>query len=399
MNAKEMIEIVRELAEFKPWEEGWVNLAEVGVELAKREIEYKVDKRTKLIDFIYNYENVLFVKRDNCQRAPIYYVKVRDGADGFAPQEKTLSKRIKAKDEILEWAFWHDLKTVYRELKNKALPERWYYKKQNPNFHDPILVNYLTYTFYRLKKEGKISETENYAAFNTGLVDKNYEPIYALFIRNNHGRQPWEFLNFCTRVENRGKILTEYFEEPPARAQYYNEISEIIYDVRLKRPTANVEHIISENGDRLPLEFLKRYTQGIIELKDPAALDYCAREKYRQDLAKATRNNNVVYRTLMNRINDAVDLAVKKAEWNFKTAIPMYFPTKNNISILLPLSLVVDEVVDLALVVEKTNANNYLGHTVIPLSWAYSNARLITRPDSDWLVAKNIDTDSGDGEN
>ena len=78
-------------------------------------------------------------------------------------------------------------------------------------------------------------------------------------------------------------------------------------------------------------------------------------------------------------------------EWNFKTAIPMYYPSNNKMSLLLPLSLLDDDVIDLALVTERTKSGNYLGHTILPLDWAYSNARLITRPDSDWLVADKIE--------
>ena len=70
----------------------------------------------------------------------------------------------------------------------------------------------------------------------------------------------------------------------------------------------------------------------------------------------------------------------------------MYYPSNNKMSLLLPLSLIDDEVIDLALVTERTPSGNYLGHTILPLDWAYSNARLITRPDSDWLVADKIET-------
>ncbi|MCC5609477.1 DUF3825 domain-containing protein [Nostoc sp. CHAB 5834] len=27
---------------------------------------------------------------------------------------------------------------------------------------------------------------------------------------------------------------------------------------------------------------------------------------------------------------------------------------------------------------------------MLPLGWAYSNTRLVCRPDSDWLIAQNI---------
>ena len=63
----------------------------------------------------------------------------------------------------------------------------------------------------------------------------------------------------------------------------------------------------------------------------------------------------------------------------------MYYPAKDKLTLLLPLSLISEEKVDVALVVERMPNGNFLGHTILSLSDAYSNARLIARPDSDWL--------------
>jgi hypothetical protein len=41
---------------------------------------------------------------------------------------------------------------------------------------------------------------------------------------------------------------------------------------------------------------------------------------------------------------------------------------------------------DLALVVSSVEDRAYRGHTVLTLEMAYTNARLVARPDSDWLV-------------
>lgn len=60
--------------------------------------------------------------------------------------------------------------------------------------------------------------------------------------------------------------------------------------------------------------------------------------------------------------------------------------------------LVSDEQVDMALAVEKTPSGNYIGHTALPLDWAYKNARLICRPDSDWLVPEEIIEGSDESE-
>ena len=35
-------------------------------------------------------------------------------------------------------------------------------------------------------------------------------------------------------------------------------------------------------------------------------------------------------------------------------------------------------------------ANTLFPYTILPLDWAYSNARLVCRPDSDWLMAQKI---------
>ena len=54
-------------------------------------------------------------------------------------------------------------------------------------------------------------------------------------------------------------------------------------------------------------------------------------------------------------------------------------------SLLLPLDLTDDERPDVALVVELVESGAYLGQTILTMNMAYNNARLISRPDSDWL--------------
>lgn len=44
----------------------------------------------------------------------------------------------------------------------------------------------------------------------------------------------------------------------------------------------------------------------------------------------------------------------------------------------------------MALAVQREN-EAYVGYTILELDWAYSNARLIARPDSDWLTPSSIE--------
>jgi hypothetical protein len=287
---------------------------------------------------------------------------------------------------------------MIKKLKDLALEERWYYKDQNPDFPYPILVNYLHYTFYRLTKEkGKILYADNFAAINTGLVDRRYEPIYALFIKNDNRLQPWKLFDFCIAGEgSAGKNLVRYFTNKPERAHYFANVSDMLYETRSAEPEMDIKHIIIDNVSRLPFNFISENKPKDFELKNPEILSVQNRIEYFQNLASAIESDKKAYRNITNRFKDALELAIKRVEWNFKTAIPMYYPTFNKMSLLLPLALVDDEIVDIALVVEKQSSGNYIGHTILPLSWAYGNARLVARPDSDWLVAENIVTDLED---
>lgn len=78
-------------------------------------------------------------------------------------------------------------------------------------------------------------------------------------------------------------------------------------------------------------------------------------------------------------------MGVQRAIWNYKTAIPVYFPARDALSWLLPLALTPGSQADVALVVERFPNGNLEGHTVLDLDMAYTNARLVSKPESDWL--------------
>ncbi len=286
-------------------------------------------------------------------------------------------------------------------LRNLALDERWSFGlADEPETDLPILWNYLRFTFLRLQSEGKVGESfvehAEFAAFNTGLVDKRYEPIFAVFKHNQIPKhQPWRIAGFCIAGEGReGKDLVRNFNPLPQPPHYFSRVEDMIYDVRAGKPEVDWEHVIIENIERLPIAFLIDHTPKGFELLDLLSLDRRDRLKYFRDLGAAIREDTRTYRAIKNRLADALDLAIKRTRWNFKTAIPQYYPRGNAMTLLLPLALVTEDNVDLALVVEKTRSGNYLGHTIFPLDWAYMNARLVCRPDSDWLVPTAIATEA-----
>ena len=114
------------------------------------------------------------------------------------------------------------------------------------------------------------------------------------------------------------------------------------------------------------------------------------REEYFSSLREAVLKDYPSYRNMINRVKDSISLALKRVHWNYKNAVPMFYPKENKICLLLPLCLVKDNVEDIALVVKRTPANKYAGVTILPLDWAYSDARVVTRPNSEWLDASLI---------
>lgn len=405
--------------------EQWVNLASIGAALAN---DYK-QHGLKLRPFLNEFQDILEFKEDKVSsgKPPVYYVRLKSLDDNSASKELIQSpstnkssiiyrgeKNPSRNSRLFQWASIP--KSKIKQLSELALEERWYYGKtptqEQENF--PILKKYLEYTFKRLCFEGKIliktdsERNEEYAAFNTGLVDKKYEYIYALFKQNTQYPKPyWYLLDFVVAGEDIGKTLVKVFNPLPERANYFeNKIQNMLYDTSTGDLSCDYAHIITERTSRLPLKFLEENcSSDFLRIDDISIGDVYyrpdkdeAKKKYYTSLGKKIQDNQKILNRLKKGIESAVNLALKRVEWNYKTAIPMYYPTKNTGSLLLPLSLVDEDCVDLALVVERQTSGAYLGQTILPLCLAYSNSRLVTRPDSDWLKTDAISATVSDDD-
>lgn len=243
---------------------------------------------------------------------------------------------------------WPD---VLSSLASLAESEDWTGSNNNgaPN---QILHNYITYTYQRLNIEQKIDITEDqtYATFNTGLLNSHYEPIFGLFKANLiEDKQKWVFLRWVP--DSDWEFMTN-FGEGPDMAEYVKDVGDLVYDYRNPLKLA-YEHIL-DNIDRFPVQFRQN------------------------GLARAALDN-------------ACKLTLKRIRRNYKIAIPQWYPKlgKDGAQLLLPLDLTGNGAADLALVVSPVvvppNVVYYRGYTVLTLEMAYAHARLVARPDSDWL--------------
>ena len=323
-------------------------------------------------------------------------------ATSASPSPESSLRGLPATERLLQWAYLGHVPSALRQLGGTnsvpgvALRERWEFKNtaEDPERPAPILYSYLLHTFGRLFLEEKVlvNGDRTFAAFNTGLVDPRYEPIYALFGPNNDARLPWRLLGFCIAAEGvHGQNLVRHFNPLPPPAHYFDQPSDLLYDTRVGKPEMDWKHVVIDRIDRYPREFVEDHWPPGQEAMDTSIMDEDKRVVYWRKIGAAIEQDNRTYRSIMNRIKDAVDLSVKRVAWNFKTAVPQYYPRVRRLQLLLPICLVSDEVADMALAVERTPSGSYLGHTVLALDWAYKNARLICRPDSDWLAADDIE--------
>lgn len=266
----------------------------------------------------------------------------------------------------------------------KISPEPWDYLNSDPdNKFLPVLRSYIFYTFSRLRKEERIysvkrilySKTESSyynkktrktekreiecACFNTGLATTYQEEIFAYFTKNRNKRTKvdpdWVLNRFCKASDSEMSV----FAEKPEWADYFGELvsfSEVLYDNKLHHEL-KYDHILRDRELRFP-EALRNLPDSLIK-----------------DL-----------------LDQGLEKARKRVRRNYKTAVPQYYNGK--IQLLLPLCLLSQEKADLALAVEKEE-KRYISRTVLKLEWAYSNARLLAKPDREWLdPVKEIDLDT-----
>ena len=281
------------------------------------------------------------------------------------------------------------------ELAAIALPENWYFGPQPPeDFAHPILKSYLRYTFIRLQHERKViaSESNQYRAFNTGLLDTLLRPIYALLTRpaSNLPDRQWN-LAFCIAGEGfAGKKLVSQFADLPIAANYLANADQAFYHLAAGTPQVDWQHVVKDNMARLPLAFLERYAPVGFTPRSTEGLTTPEFFDYKRSFIAALEADPAGYRSLVSKLEEALDRTLKRIQINYKTAVPTYYPKINSIDLLLPMCLADENTADLALVVRREPSSKYIGHTILTMRQAYNNARLICKLDEHWLTRSMI---------
>lgn len=249
--------------------------------------------------------------------------------------------------ELFKFAFFPNYKASVEYLATKlADTEKWDF---GTHTNYSILKNYLEYTYRKLRDENKIVYTSDnkFSCFNTGLVTAQLEDIFALFEQNHgSGSSPYVFRCFCK--ESDSLFLRNFSSNIPIRADFFADPSSLIFNPNCKI-IPDIDHIITDNKHRFPT-YLQASGEG----------------------------------HMRRQLIGAIDEVIKLVKTNYKIAVPQFFNGRTQL--LLPLCLTPgSKNPDLALVLYKLDDKNYCARTCLTLEMAYNNARLIVKPQSEWL--------------
>lgn len=282
---------------------------------------------------------------------------------------------------IFEFALVTEWEKRLQVLAQTAEPERWSYLHV-PSFRKlQVLDNYVRHTFTRAYDQQKLVEGDGMISFNTGLLTSGQEEIFAIFTVAEHydptapiseNNKKW-FLKHWSRSGDR--MLTDLVEFPPL-VEYWADQKDLIFDPKLE-VQLNLDHIVRENLNRFPEELGGRVNaksvptdltahEGDLDADPPEEMEY------EIPVPLATRN----------ALEGAMKNSIRLAQRSYRVAVPQFY--RGKIQLLLPLYLRNSDRPDLALTLER-HGGWYRAATVLYPDWAYSHARLLARPNSEWL--------------
>jgi hypothetical protein len=235
------------------------------------------------------------------------------------------------------------------------------FKNKYPNTAVPKLKNYLNYTFKRLidlenNEPGRYfvtSKDGEWIAFNTGLQNIHGADLLAIFERYKQrpGIEPrpvpdWVFKG-CYAPNDR-HYRDRFATDVPDIAWYSVDSRDFVFDIQYRLERDGFDHLFERAKERAGL---------------PSATDEAIR----------------------NYLRGALENLVPKIRRNYKVAIPVWYVEERRMQLLLPFYSANSTDVSCFLVDRDDPTRSYRLKTIFDLDQAYFSARLITRPDKDWL--------------
>ncbi|MEO8727590.1 MAG: DUF3825 domain-containing protein [Acidobacteriaceae bacterium] len=262
-----------------------------------------------------------------------------------------------------------DFDAPFRKIAAMTLegPDAWEFtqpKFQN-KYHSkpPKLRNYLLYTFARLRAleiahPGEYfaeSEDKNWVCFNTGLQDKHSADLYAIFLRYEpkpgiNAERPVSDWVYRGTVTSRLPVFRDHFgTKLPKLAWYSTDSRDYIFNTDYDLETDIFDHMFERAKER----------SGFPE--------------------------DVTDESVRNYLRGAIENLLPKIKRNYKTAIPVYYIEEERMQLLLPFHSSNGRDTACFLIERDDQRRCYRIKTILDMDHAFFAARLITRPDKEWL--------------
>lgn len=231
-------------------------------------------------------------------------------------------------------------------LARMAEDETWTLEEDKPN---SVLAKYILGTFKQCYNQDKFLYTEDkqHCCFNTGLLTPNGNDILCVFMKNDRpDAQPWVLSFFADKTERR---YMDLFKDIPPLATYTDNYEEFYFNPNYEI-IISTDHILDDNWERI---------KSVVPL------------------------SKSIVKSLMIGVIEETKVKIKR---NIRLVVPQYY--HDQIMYLLPIRIPIgdDEYVTMALAVELTQSKKYRANTIFTKEMAYEKARLLMKPESNWLL-------------
>jgi hypothetical protein len=262
----------------------------------------------------------------------------------------------------------HDYDQPYKLIARETMdgPDAWAFQQDRfklkyNDFAVTKLKNYLNYTFRRLvdleqERPGHYfveAKDKSWISFNTGLQNHHGADLIAIFERyiSRPGLPArivpdWVFKG-CYAPSDR-KYRDRFGSDVPEIASFSTDSRDFVFDVSHRLERDVFDHLFDRAKERAGM---------------PNAGDEVVR----------------------NYLRGALENLIPKIRRNYKVAIPVWYVEEKRMQLLLPFYPASGSDISCFLVDRDDASKTYCLKTIFDLDHAYFSARLITRPDKDWL--------------
>ncbi len=239
-----------------------------------------------------------------------------------------------------------DFALTLEKLATLAEEEQWTLSTERKN---DVLRKYIIGTFKQSYEQNKILYTDDgkYACFNTGLLTDNGNDILGFFRKNTRqDAQKWILRSFVDKTD---RVFMNTFSRVPDLVTYTDDYEKFYFNPNYEL-IINSDHILDDNWDRI---------HDVVHLP--------------KTVVKAM-------------IEGSIAEAKRKIKRNIRLVVPQFY--NGEIMYLVPIVFPIDDDkhITMALAVELTVHNQYRANTIFTKEMAYEKARLLMKPESNWLL-------------